>query len=252
MAQEVLKPLTTSQLKELLSVQPNVVLVGGQALAFWADYYKVIPSGALEAGVTRDIDFIGRINDAETHAISLTAKFPAKVSYTLATIDTPPPSVAVIMLKDAFGNEESIVIDYVSALIGYTLKSEAQLRRHAVPVDIDSVEVLVMHPFDCLKSRVHNLIQLPSKKNELGLEQLRLAVQVVREYLQDQSESQRGTALPVAEAVIELAQSRDGVRVRREFGINVLDAIPVERMCQLFQDKRWPQVVEYMARRFHF
>ena len=221
-------------------------------MAFWADYYQVIPSGALEAGVTRDIDFIGNREAAKLHAIALEAKFPKKVKYTLATIDTPPPSVAVIMLRDFQGYAETIVIDYVSSLIGYTPESEDRLRRHAVPVEIDGRELLVMHPVDCLKSRIHNLIQLPSKRNELGAEQLRLAIKVAREYLAQQKDNLRGAALPVAEEIIRLAQSRDGVAARKQFGIDVLEAIPAEAMGEMFQARRWPQVLAYMGRRFGF
>ena len=38
---------------------PTALLVGGQALAFWADHLKVALPEALQSGVTADADFIG-------------------------------------------------------------------------------------------------------------------------------------------------------------------------------------------------
>lgn len=43
---------------------PRSLLVGGQALAFWALHYEIEPVGALSAKITSDADFIGTATDA--------------------------------------------------------------------------------------------------------------------------------------------------------------------------------------------
>src|SRR5215469_4137453 len=53
-------PLTPEDVKEILSIcSPTGLLVGGQALAFWADHLQVERPGTLLSGVTADADFIG-------------------------------------------------------------------------------------------------------------------------------------------------------------------------------------------------
>ena len=52
--------LTKEEIDRLLhSCNGRALLVGGQSLAFWAQYYQIRPQGVLADGVTRDADFIG-------------------------------------------------------------------------------------------------------------------------------------------------------------------------------------------------
>jgi hypothetical protein len=111
-----------------------------------------------------------------------------------------------------------------------------------------------MHPFDCLKSRVHNLISIPAKRTELGVEQCRTAVSVARAVLEatcaEGSDAERARALPLAEAVIDLARHPNAMDVRQRFAINILDAIPVDAFASRFRSHRWPQAVRYLDDRF--
>lgn len=52
--------LTQSEVERILAIcGREALLVGGQALAFWALYYDVQPVGVLASAVTTDVDFIG-------------------------------------------------------------------------------------------------------------------------------------------------------------------------------------------------
>lgn len=223
------------------------MLVAGQALAFWSDYYQLTPPTALQAGVTYDIDFLGTKKDALRHAQNLEARFGDCVVLHAATIDDPPPNSAVIVLRDLNGRDEPIIIDYLTALQGYKYEDEPRLRRYAVPATVHGRALLVMHPFDCLKSRTHNLIELPAKRNEMGIAQVRLSMQVVKAYLReacaDGWTAERSRGLPVAEQIILLASSSIGVRLWLDYDIDVLEAIPVNAFCDKFQTIRWPRVV---------
>lgn len=251
MAKEALKPLTPSELYDLLDVEKGVVLVAGQALAFWGDYFDVVPPSGLSAGLTFDVDILGTTAQAARHADGLKVAFGSKVEFTPATIDTPPPTAAVILLRDVNGRDEPIVIDYLTALMGYVAKDEDRLKRLALPVSFFGREVLVMHPFDCLKSRLHNYIELPEKRNEMGLGQLLMSIAVVSAYLRDACArgEERAEALPVAEKVFSLAASRDGLRLWNEQGVDLLNSVPVEVFTGKFPAVRWPQINEFVARR---
>jgi hypothetical protein len=53
-------PLTPEDVRKILSTcSPRGLLVGGQALAFWADYLQVERPTNLISGVTSDVNFIG-------------------------------------------------------------------------------------------------------------------------------------------------------------------------------------------------
>src|SRR6185437_5046768 len=52
--------LDAEEVRTILNIcSPAGLLVGGQALAFWADYLQVERPGLLASGVTADADFIG-------------------------------------------------------------------------------------------------------------------------------------------------------------------------------------------------
>ena len=213
----------------------------------------MVPPKALEAGFTSDIDYIGTGAQAQVHAEALREAFPGQVRYQIATMSDPPPTTGVILVGGLGDRTEPVQIDYLSALKGYLFEDEARLRRFAANITIDGREVLLMHPFDCLKSRAHNYATLPSKHNAAGLGQLEVSVKVVRAYLAEACEegweAERGVGLPVAEHVVELAHSRDGIRLYREDGIDLLEAVPHESFCPSFREKRWPQAVAYVARK---
>lgn len=256
MAGEVLVahgPLAAHDLQHFFRVADDVVLVGGQALAFWADAYGILSSAAA-AGLTRDIDFFGTRLAAEEHALRLRVQFPNRVSYTLATLDDPPPRSAVICVSDYLGVAEHLIIDYVIGMAGYEDTAERRMLAHSVPVEAYGVSFRVMHPFDCLKSRVHNLISIPAKRTELGVEQCRTAVSVARAVLEatcaEGGDAERARALPLAEAVIDLALHPNAMDVRQRFDINVLDAIPVNAFASRFRSHRWPRAVRYVDDRF--
>lgn len=255
MASEVLSsPLSLEQLKELLHVQPGVVLVGGQALAFWADYYEALGQG-FESGLTTDLDFFGNREQARAHIAQLKAAFPEHVRYEIATLDTPPPSAAVILIDNFSGQKEPMVIDYVTALAGYKWESEAKMLTRAVDVSVDGLAIKCMHPFDCLKSRIHNLALLPNKRSELGVEQCHTAIRVARGMLIENCRGdwhqQRNIALPMAEGLIELAAHKHSLEARIHYGIDVLSAIAPENFCRSFQDFRWPQASKYVQRKYN-
>jgi hypothetical protein len=51
--------LSSRDVAKILAICSRAVLVGGQALALWADHFRVKPPELLASGVTADADFIG-------------------------------------------------------------------------------------------------------------------------------------------------------------------------------------------------
>lgn len=248
----------TERAKELLKLYPrtgDALLVAGQALATWVNIFAIPLPDALASGVTRDLDYLANRDLATEHHDWLVAQGFDSVLYLPGAGDITPNS-AKIVVKNVPELAEDIVIDYMQVLCGFNDElDEERLHARSVRLLIEDagIEVRLMHPFDCLKSRVHNIYQLPSKRNQAGLAQLELAIVVLYTYLaQAASEGQeirRQVVLPIVEKVIELAESRAGRYVYRTFRADLMKAVPVEIIGGKFQDRRWPHAVRYIDRR---
>jgi hypothetical protein len=91
----------------------------------------------------------------------------------------------------------------------------------------------VMHPLHVLRSRLLNLHKLPEKQNERGLMQLRLAIDVGREYLRGFAEQQpaaemasgRNPLQALVSEVERLARADAGRKLAQRYDTRVADAI---------------------------
>lgn len=238
--------LTFEEAKRLIgqAATSDTILVGGQAIEFWAAYYGI------EAGlpaVTRDIDFIGSLRDAMLADDALT--LPHKLHK--ATLDDATPNTGVISVRIP-GKPAPTPIDYLCAIEGV---STGEARRMAVEVRIEGVFLKVLHPLLCLESKVTNLWKFPSKRRAEGVEQARMATAIVNAYLGELLESGavRDT-LKAIERVLEFALTRQSHYAALVCRINTLDALPLDRLARSkdariarFMARRWPQAAEHIA-----
>lgn len=240
----------------LLFPPQSAMLVGGQALALWVTALDVPVPKALSAGVTLDVDFLGTRAAAEEHHQFL--KIAAARQRMRAEVKFPKPfentpnSAKITIFRDGDVEAE---IDYLSHIIGYVGKEEQRLKDRAIVVEdlYEEGSILrVMHPFDCLRSRVHNLYSLPSKRNPIHVAQAHLAVDVLRAYLVRlavEPDDAREELFPLLEEIIVLAASSAGVVASNTFGINVLACVPEEGLPERFLKQRLPQATAYVERR---
>lgn len=226
------------------------VLVGGQALAVWVDYFGIAaPWGSADdAIITRDADFLGDRELVERVAKALPARtlFPPRRALTalVAQIQIPRPD-------DTFLN-----VDVIHKVIGV---DAGAIRRRAVEIDIElageTIRFAVMHPLDVLSSRVANLAKVPGKQTTEGGRQVQLAIQVVRRFIAlvaDEGDADKGQAraLKAIEAVARLGASGPGRKVRSAFDIDFVEAIPADRIeSARFQTVRWPRLLAQLGKR---
>lgn len=248
----------TDRAKELLKLYPrtgDALLVAGQALATWVNIFAIPLPDALSAGVTRDLDYFASRELATEHHKWLVGQGFDSVLYLPAPGDITANS-AKIVVRNVPELVDDIEIDYMQALCGFNDEvDEVRLHARSVRLLIEDagIEIRLMHPFDCLKSRVHNMHLLPSKRSQAGLAQLELAIIVLHTYLAEAAnegqEIRRQVILPIVEKVIELAGSRAGRYVFQCFGVDILDAVPVEAIGGVFAERRWPRALRYIDRR---
>lgn len=236
-------PLTAQEVRTILSIcSPRGLLVGGQALAFWADHLDVQRPAALASQVTADADFIGDSVLAKElgERLGWRTWIPA--------MDDPTPQTGKVTHRIAGGGVKQV--DFLSGVVGLTTKD---LVRRAIEMDVPEIgHVRVIHPIDVLDSRIQNLHALPEKRSEAGIAQARLAVNVARAFIRSQIAARGERAgLKLLERVADIASDIAATRVFLLYSIDPLDAVPLEefRTTTALHNMRWPQIVSETAGR---
>jgi hypothetical protein len=236
--------LSPAEITRILTVcGTRALLVGGQSLAFWALHYEVRPVGVLAESVTMDVDFVGT---AKVAAL-LKKRLGGKWELHAATLDDMSGQIAKVYEVLPGGGLKQV--DFLSGIVGLNTQVA---RERAVEVEAEpSVWVRVLHPLDVLESRLQNLRQLPGKRNEVGVAQARLAVEVVRAFLEDRlAAGDTKRVFQAIKRVKKLALSPGLARTAFDYDIDVLAAVPVARIAkEKFQERFWPDVLSRLKAR---
>ena len=229
-------PLTPEEVQKILSIcSPRGLLVGGQALAFWADHLQVERPENLVSGVTADADFIGD----SVLARDLARRLGWKIW--IPALDDSTPQTGKVTHRTRSGVKQ---VDFLSGVVGLTTKD---LARRAIELEIPEIGHLrVIHPIDVLDSRIQNLHLLPGKRTDAGIAQARLSVDVARAFIrQEVATRDERAGLKLLERVADIASDMAAVRVFLLYGIDPLKAVPLEdfRTTSALHKVRWPQIV---------
>ena len=222
-------PLDAATLDAFLrGMGTDMVLVGGQALAFWMDRYGVTSAAA---AISNDGDALGNLERARQMATHLRAA--------LLTPDADALTSLVAQIRIPTGSAGKVRnIDVLHLL--FTVSGLRKSREFTQAVWRDSVEIewkpghriRVMHPLHVLESRVQNAVGLLESKGSHVVTQAIWAVDVAREairrVLRQRGERERLGSL--IRQVHKLAHSRAGRQVLHQHGIEVLDAISIEEI----------------------
>ena len=222
----------------------DMILVGGQALAFWAAYYHI---SAPAIAITKDVDLLGTKADVERLARGLDAEavFPHKRSMTMLVGQ---------VLKDLPGGSY-INIDVMFRVYG-DITTEAIAQR-AVLAESPAGRFRIMHPLDVLQGRLENVYGLSDKQDEHGVAQLQLAIDIVRKFVADiasrEAAGADNTSRPVAlrhlQRIETLALSDAGRKVAKRYQVHVADAIELGPVAHIksFMSKKLPQLLTLMS-----
>jgi hypothetical protein len=238
---EDIPPLSHEEAERILAAtsQINAVLVGGQAVNFWA---RLLSDPELDDAETlltsKDIDFEGRPDQARVCAELLGGQ--AKMF--------KPPSLtnAEVYFRDSDGYPR--VIDFLTSPGGV---NGSEVMETAVPISIADADakLLVMAPVLCLQSRVYNVMTL-GRDSELSLGQLRASIACTRAYSRELLDALPGDdgateVLAINERIAKLAQENsDWVALpSRQPGLDPLNAVLLDpRLPAGFHDRRYPQL----------
>jgi hypothetical protein len=235
-------------LRVLASAGDDVVLVGGQALAFWMDRFGVRHPAKLPA-VSRDVDFFtpNAANSAPLKEFARAIQGKAVVL---------PPEAVTALIGSAVAPADQDRVYNVDLLHSVTGLSRAEIGANAVLVTLEGLPgpFRVMHPLHVLQSRNANLHELREKQDNLGRLQLQLAIEVCLRFLEAEfdhleeagsrsaQESDRAM-LDLVAAVSDYAGGSAAKKNAERHGIFLADAIPAWRIrAPAFWEKQWPRM----------
>ncbi len=230
-----------------LTEKTDIVLVGGQALAFWSARFAE-QSGEISVVASKDIDFEGSGDAARIAATLLDASLmiPSPVE--------PSPITGVVTFTDADGFERTL--DFIGAPRGLDADD---VRETAVRVvfgpsadRVTEVSFWVMHPERCMESRIYNTIEL-QRVDPLGLDQLRVSVPIARRWSQailddgtlDPGQGVRAV-LNLNERIFEKCCDDWCFKaVYERHGIDPFHAVLRDpRLPRAFEERRYPQMLQ--------
>lgn len=229
----------------------DLVLVGGQALAFWVDWYGLSHRQSGVPAISNDVDFLSK-SRADTDLVDrLASAIKGRAIYPNRRALTALVGQAVLDVSD----EEYVNVDVIFRVIGLEGNT---VRKRAVKITPPAgrAAFFVMHPLDVLQSRLANLHKLRDKQNDKGRMQLALAIDVGREFLRGaageatavETAAGRSPVQAYVSAIERLACEDAGRKVAARHGLHVADAIDPHLIPPgPFWTKRWPALKELMS-----
>ena len=219
----------------------QTILVGGQALAFWASYYRIDEP---VAAISKDADFLGSRNDVDRFATGLNG--------VVRLPDRRMKSALLGRVEVPISDMEYVHIDVLLEVFGDI--SQKAIRERSYAATIGTKTFKVMHPLDMLQGRLENVYGIKEKQDEHGIEQLKLAIQVVRAFVlaeasSDRTAAKRSVILKHLNRIERMMLSDAGRKIAKRFGVHVADAMEFPGFASHsdFMAKKLPQIVASMS-----
>ncbi|MEB1902840.1 hypothetical protein VDR63_20265 [Xanthomonas campestris pv. campestris] len=239
----------------LENASSDVVLVGGQALAFWINRFQLDTTKEILPAISRDVDFLTQTSSNTSPLIA----FAAAIGGTAHIASLHSITALIGSAQSPADGTHTYNVDLIHRIIG--LKKDAVFE-NSVEVEINKESgkmIRVMHPFDLLASRSANLHLLKEKQNEIGVNQLKLSIAVVQQHLMTSIKDITTSDLTEKDKHREIfntikivnSQSRKSMAYKnsKKYGTFVADAVPAWLIAsQQFWHKQWPHLKKRMSK----
>jgi hypothetical protein len=227
---------TLQQFSEIFQVRNPAghpyVLIGGQAVNFWAELY-LAAEPALKKHIpftSGDIDFRGNRDDVRHIAgqLELPAVFPDKVSMTALA--------GAIPLR--IGKQPSN-IEIVRLIPGVSVATVDAL---AVVTEFGGHQIRVLDPISLLCCKVNLALTVPQKDRQ-DVEHLKILIHCVRGFLRELlREVERGNLpakgwLGAVNKLAKLGKSTQGRKAAEKFGVSWPDVLPLTEIAKARNEK---------------
>lgn len=233
-------PVTQELLAKAFGVlKRGEILVGGQALAFWAAHYRISPAAlAFTGAISKDADILG--DKASAVAIA------GATQGTVELVDHTRALTALIgTVKVRQGGDDYAIFDVLHRLLKTSHAELEALRERALDVEVAGIAMRVMHPLDVLSSRIANVRWREEKQDGQGIAQLKLAVMMTAAYLSDVASFDQKLAMYLIEQTVKICKGSEALWVKKRFGVEYLPAIPQDVIEDAnFKEKRLPRILQ--------
>lgn len=247
---------TQRLLLKLGDLSRQLVLIGGQAVNFWADLYapKVEALKRDAPFTSKDIDFCGTTALVRQCALKLGGK--AKVP----TLDDHDVSNAgTVCYVDDEGTER--VLDFLAAPFGQDHQDifDTSVEAEILDEHQQSTELTfrVMHAERCFEGRILNEALENKKGQPLPLKQIRASIHCAREFTREILYDTSGLKDPVREAlklnerIFKFCCDNESARaLYNRYGIDPAEAILLDpALPPMFRETRYHQIIQLVAER---
>lgn len=223
-----------------------LVLVGGQALNFWAGFFGSrgrLPARS-EPLTSKDLDFVGAPDAARAFAQRLGA------AMRLADMDHATANYAVLECRDGAGRE--LQVDFLDRVCGVDPKDLEDTALTVSPMDESRGGLVfrVIHPVVCMESRLSNCVELAKYQDAHGKEQAVVSIACARAMLLELLDAGHiEAANALNERIFRFRMGRTGRKAAERFSLECFDAVVVDdRLPERFRDTRYPQMVREVTR----
>jgi hypothetical protein len=248
-----LTPLKREYVLEALeSVDQGAVLVGGQAVAWWAEYYGM--RGRLPAidepmamYVSKDADFAARSLDprelrpmVKELAVRLHGSPHFKFPFTSLV-------VASVTFTDDEGEERTV--EFLKGVHGIRGRDRVLDQAVGFEATDDLPSFYVIHPVMLLESRAANVVELDGYQTDTGILQARIARDVLREWHLDKLADGWDEARQGIERTLKLAEHKRGIAIAAKYDVDVIASVPCDHdaLPPQFLEKRLEPCREKVA-----
>ena len=224
----------------------DAVLIGGQALNVWAEYYagKDPSLNTHSPFFSHDIDFLGgRTTAEELHEV-----WKGKIIRPSEASSTP----LIAKLEFKLDDGRRVTVDFLDEADGFASDS---VRKEARATQNPYAEktLKVLHPMHCMASRIVNTYgALDRRSRQYSSHEIRrtqLAIKILNHYISDLFRAKEEALYDEAYRLIDytagFAIEGPAKRAYHMDGVDVLDAIPTDPqlgLSEAFLNERYPQI----------
>lgn len=216
----------------------ELILVGGQALALWHyQYFDMNVSRDVHYSFSDDIDFYGLKVSLQfiTDKLGVEIKTPDNFDQTV--------NLGVFTIPSKSNDRGLIVVDIIHSVGGLERKDILQ---GVDIVNIDNLELPVINPVLCLKSRMHNFNAQYKADKVKELYRVDIALRCSKSYINEELDNgwSKNTSRLI-ENIIEMSNSIAGCDMFIKHGVDLMQAIDLTHpnINEKFLTFRYPKAL---------
>jgi hypothetical protein len=226
------------------------VIIGGQAVGYWAETYLEKEPGLAQwlPFSSKDIDFQGGREDV------------LRIAKTLGVRAQLPSSREMTALAGIIPFNIGELRTSIEVLRSFPGMPKARIQQWALTANRSGKEIRVLDPVSLLSSKLFLALKVDQKERR-DVEHLRIRLMCVRAFLRETLCGVEAGALPArgwlgaVERVLKLAESSHGKKAVRTLGVDWTQALPLteiaasgHRAAKQFREKRLAHWQTEMAR----